>query len=302
VNRIEFTGADGSPFWGLQWVPPDPAAARGIVVALHGMGSAAGEFAPLGEFLSARGWVVVAPNQRGNGHDPVVERRGHGFAYSSYRRDVLAFLQAARAGREDLPLFLLGESMGGLLSVCYLTDAEFTATCSDCRGVILCAPVFELRRPTPLLVRRLLRLIAWCFPRWVIPPSLFIHGKTAPVPLTRDSVYQEYTLTAPHRVWRFTVSFTAGVDRLMECSRQKAGLLRTPLLVLGGEDDIFISPQQLRTWFAQAGSPDKTLQVFNGSKHLLLHELNTLEVLEKIESWIELRRSRTADGKQTLAG
>lgn len=288
MKRIEFIGGDGTPFWGLQWAPPDGVNPRGVILALHGMGSAAGEFAPLGEYFSPRGWVVLAPNQRGNGHDPMVERRGHGFSYSRYREDALAFLAAVRSGWEELPLFLLGESMGGLLSVCYLTDAEFTPVC---RGVILCAPVFELRRPTPWVIRRLLRLAARCFPRWVIPPALFIHGKNEPVPLTRDSVYQEYTLTAPHRVQRFTVSFTAGVDRLMERSRENAGVLRVPLLLLGGEEDIFISPAQLKSWFDRVAGSDKTLHVFEGSRHLLLHELNTLEVLETIESWLVHREA-----------
>ena len=285
MSPIAFIGKDGTRFSGFQWLPPQEGpCCRGVVVALHGMGSAAGEFAPLGEYLAERGWVVIAPNQRSNGHDPVVQRRGHSFDYSAYRDDLLAFCETFPPAWRELPVFLLGESMGGLLSVSYLTDAAFTQRCA---GLILCAPVFALRHSTPAWIRHLLRWVAQIFPTWVIPPSLFIHGKNEPVPLTRDAVYQEYTLTAPHRVARYTISFTMGVDGLMQRARACAPQLRVPLLLLGGEDDVFISPQQLQTWYETAGSENKTMRIFEGSRHLLLHELNTLEVLHVIHTWLE---------------
>lgn len=57
----------GEPLPVRVWRPPAPAAPRRVVVALHGMVTHAGWFAPLGALLAARGLALVAPDRRGNG-------------------------------------------------------------------------------------------------------------------------------------------------------------------------------------------------------------------------------------------
>lgn len=287
-----YPSACGESFWEAVWERHNAASSafHGTIIALHGMGSAATEFAPLGEYFSSRGWTVRAPNQRCNGHDPDPRRRGHAFSYADFRADMASYLahlqSSCRPSLLDGPVFYFGESLGALLLVNYAVENVLLPPPA---GLILSAPVVELAHPNPPWVKFVLPLAARLWPRLVINPALFIQGRDAPVPLTRDREYQDYVLTAPHRVSAFSIRFTAGVAGIMERSRKIAPQLRTPLLLLNGGGDVFIRPDQAATWFSTVGSSDKSHEIFPGAGHLLLHELNTEEVLEKIASWIQGR-------------
>jgi len=293
VKIVPYPAADGSEFWEGVWEADrkNNAPSRGTIIALHGMGSASSEFAPLGEYFSRHGWTVRAPNQRCHGHDPVLARRGHAFSYADFQADFVSYWQHWQNNEEALSsthqVFLFGESLGGLLAANYLGDDLLHPRPA---GLILSAPVMELAHPNPPWTRHAVKILAALLPRLVISPALFIQGKEAPVPLTRDQAYQEYIQTAPHRVNSFTIRFTGGVAGLMERTQKIGPRLQLPVLLLNGADDVFIRPDQSAAWFATVGSRDKTHIVFPGSMHLLLHELNTVEVLETIEAWMEARQ------------
>jgi acylglycerol lipase len=285
-----FTTADGAKFSDVMWEPNGSPRAR--VVGLHGMGSAATEFAPLGEYLAELGMATHVPNLRGNGYDPNPARVGHSFSWAQFRSDFETYLEQLPGRSAEEPLFLIGESMGALLAITFLTEQ---ALGRHFAGAVFFAPVFELRRATPWLVRQAVRMASWVAPRYSIPPALFIHGKDAPVPLTRDQAYQDYTLVAPHRVPSYSLQFTSGIGQLMDRANAAGPRLRTPFLLLNGGNDVFISPEQSARWFARAGSHDKTHLIFPECGHLLMHELNTREILENIGRWLEARlRSPTA--------
>lgn len=286
MRQGSFPAADGARFSDYTWEAAGVPRAR--VIGLHGMGSAGTEFAPLGEYLAEIGITTHAPNLRGNGHDPDPARIGHAFSWRQFREDFLAYLEKLRGEQGGEPLFLIGESMGALLAITFLVEEEIARPFV---GAVFLAPVFQLRRSTPWVVRQALRVASWVAPRFCIPPALFIHGKNEPVPLTRDQAYQDYAQVAPHRVPAYTLQFTAGIGQLMDRAAAVGPRLRTPFLLLNGGNDIFITPEQSAAWFVRAGSHDKTHVVFPECGHLLLHELNTREVLQNIGAWLEPRLS-----------
>lgn len=292
MKILPYPAFDGVEFWEAAW-EPDLGGDRdfqGTIIALHGMGSAGSEFAPLGEYFSERGWTVRAPNQRCNGHDPDPKRRGHAFSYQFFRSDFLSYWNHIGASSSpplhSHPVYLFGESLGALLAVNYLAEQ---AVIPPPAGLILSVPVVELAHPNPPWIKHLVHFLAAVWPRLVVNPSLFIQGKEAPVPLTRDKAYQEYVQTAPHRVKAFTIRFSAGVAEMMERTQKVAPMLSLPVLLLNGGGDVFIRPEQAAAWFAKIGSTDKTHRIFPDAGHLLLHELNTPEVLETIEVWLNGR-------------
>ncbi|MCX7712202.1 MAG: lysophospholipase [Chthoniobacterales bacterium] len=278
----------GATFSYISWEPSTQPIATTII--LHGMGSFATEMAPLGEALSRVGIAAHAPNLRANGFDPNPYRRGHGFRYLHYLEDFRAFLQSVCPTTPHPPLFLAGESMGGLLSACFLTEPDLAPRF---RGAILLAPVFTLRQPIPPIIKFLFEAFAALFPRLVFSPAFFIHGKDDPVPLTRDTAYENYIYNSPHRIKNYTIGFTAGVGRLMQQATNAATKIHTPLLLLNGGDDVFISPQQAKEWFNRLASTDKTHVIYPQSRHLLLHEFDTPSVLHTILDWIQHRLANT---------
>jgi len=278
VITASFSASDGADFSYLYW-PAEEEKARLLV--LHGMGSAACDFSILGENLAPLGIGVIAPNLRGNGLDPDVRRRGHSMDLIQLRRDFTDWMDALPVS--EWPLFLAGESMGGLLAMVFLSDPKIA---SRFRGCILLCPVFELARNNHPWIVSCARLAARLFPRLVIPPSLFVTGKSSALPLTRDPEYQEYLRAAPHRIGSYTIQFTMGISELMAEAGKSARHLYLPLLHLVAGNDVFIRPDQAKIWFDQVASQDKTLRVFPEASHLLLHDWDSAEVLETIGQWL----------------
>lgn len=283
-NTLEFKTSDGQRFTYHQWKPAGNP--RGRVLVLHGMGGAAGEFEPLGKGLSGAGYEVLAPNLRGQGLDPEVDRRGRFLDPQVLMRDAAEFVAATDLSTSLQPRFILGESMGALLAVRLLCDDRYAELFT---GAVLLCPVLELARKTPWIVRQATRIAAILMPGTVLSPGLFVHGKAETPPLTSDEAYSRYLDEAPHRVKAFTVGFLAAMGRLMESAGKAAPHLKHPLLVLAGANDAFIRTEQIQRWLDRVHTEDKTFQIFQKSLHLLLHDAETPAVIETIRQWLDAR-------------
>jgi alpha-beta hydrolase superfamily lysophospholipase len=117
--RIEATGrpdpleaevivtSGGSELGLRHWDAANP---RAIIVALHGMNDYSRAFAIPAPRWAELGISVYAYDQRGFGRSPNV---GRWPGSEAMRRDLSDVIAALRARHSDLPLIVLGESMGG---------------------------------------------------------------------------------------------------------------------------------------------------------------------------------------------
>ncbi len=108
----EWTAPDGTRLGWKEWLPAT-GSPRARVIGLPGMSCCTDDFAPLGETLVTRGIASAAWNLRGQGLDPVIARRGDWLDVEGQLGDLATF--ANFWARDDLPLFLWGDSMGALL-------------------------------------------------------------------------------------------------------------------------------------------------------------------------------------------
>ncbi|MBS7809558.1 alpha/beta hydrolase [Roseococcus pinisoli] len=105
-------------------------APRFVVVAMHGLGDHGGNFlAEGGPLLAAGGAVVYAYDQRGFGW---TSPRGYWPGVDTLVSDARESIRLLRARHPGLPVFLLGESMGGAIAL--------ATSPRDVDGVILSSP------------------------------------------------------------------------------------------------------------------------------------------------------------------
>jgi predicted alpha/beta-fold hydrolase len=141
---------DGYELPVVRWAPEGEI--KAVALALHGFNDYRRAFATVGPELAEQGILTIAYDQRGFGN---TEGRGHWAGTERMVRDARTMSALIRARHPDLPLYLVGESMGGAVTMTALPRPmrpRWTARCSSrppcgaarpCRGIS--APACGLR-------------------------------------------------------------------------------------------------------------------------------------------------------------
>jgi alpha-beta hydrolase superfamily lysophospholipase len=66
-------------------------------------------------------------------------------------------------------------------------------------------------------------------------------------------------------------------------------LITLPVLILHGTADKVTKPGGSQMFYDRAGSPDKTLQLYEGHAHDLLNDVGKEQVIADIRTWLEAR-------------
>jgi alpha-beta hydrolase superfamily lysophospholipase len=277
------TAADGTPLFTRTWTPELGGSPGRALVIVHGYGDHSGRFAHVADYFTRQGYTVHALDLRGHG-----QSRGKLLGYfDSFDRHIDDLdLLVGRAVEQNggRPVFILGHSMGALVSVTY---AIRQPPPDRARGMILSAPLLDMNKKAPLLVRVLLQ--------YVINP-FFKTFPTLPVAadaLSRDRAVVEAYTKDPDVLHRSAPVQTA-VEMLKASNYARANLGRVtlPLLVMQGASDRLVSPDCAKLVIERAASTDKTLRMYDGLYHEILNEPEQARVMADMAAWMIERAVR----------
>lgn len=112
---------DGTALATYRWLPRGRP--RGCVYVLHGMLEHAGRYAPLAEYLTGRGYAVFSHDHRGHGRTASPDGGAVDVAHVADSggdrllvKDAEACIAAVTKEYSDVPLFVLGHSLGSLVA------------------------------------------------------------------------------------------------------------------------------------------------------------------------------------------
>src|ERR671932_912092 len=114
-----------------RWPASDP---RCLVVLVHGYGEHIGRYAHVAQALAARGSTVVGPDHVGHGRSA-----GERALVKSFEPIVDDLRGVVQAERGELPVVMVGHSMGGLIAVRYAQRHR-----EDLAGLVLSGPAVGL--------------------------------------------------------------------------------------------------------------------------------------------------------------
>jgi alpha-beta hydrolase superfamily lysophospholipase len=201
-------------------------------------------------------------------------------------RDVAAFAHAMHPRGDETPLWVCGESMGALILAWMLAGRRFGQSVS---GAIFSVPVVALIKPTPWIVRQIVRTLSAYVPNLRFFPAWFISGNLEPLRVTRDAEHETRVRNAPHHITAFTFRFLHQLGLLIESSGDIATRITTPCLVLAAGQDVFLRPEQVRAWFDRLAARDKTYCLYPDAYHLLWNDWDKGLVLADIVGWLNER-------------
>lgn len=264
--------ADGTELALRVWLPERPPTA--ILLALHGFGDHGGnslvEGAPL---LTAAGIQVYAYDQRGFGYS---NHRGLWPGVPTLVEDARAATRLIAARHPALPLYLMGESMGGAIAMVAATEAL------PVRGVILAAPAVMGRAQLPSVAAWVVDGLAALAPALAMPATAggitASDNRAALLRFGRDPL----TIREPR------MDLVAGVLDSMDAALEAFPRCCTaPSLVLtGGNDQVIPTRIARRVLRALPPRADRRVLHYPEGWHLLLRDAVRPEVARDIIAWI----------------
>jgi acylglycerol lipase len=272
-----FTARDGLKLPMRQWDADGKP--RAVILALHGMSDYSNAFDGPARQWARSGITTLAFDQRGFGAGP---NPGLWAGSEAMRADLSDFAAAARIRYPGVPLFALGESMGGAVLLSALAEPNPPAL----SGVILVAPAVWSRSDMPLLYRVALFLAAHLTPGMILSNSAASHVVTI-LPsdniemlraLGRDPLFQKQT--------RSDALF--GLVNLMDEARAAPAHITVdppPILLLTGLKDMVIPRAATDGAIADLGSRAEVHRYDQGY-HMLLRDLEGPRVNRDVSDWI----------------
>lgn len=285
-------------------------APKAVVQINHGLAEHAARYARFADVLAAQGYITYAHDHRGHGYtkapDAPQGRFGHEDGGAKVIADIKALHEAIQQEHPDLPLIILGHSMGGIITLnfvlrhsAHLTgaavwNANFSAgALGQLAKLILAWERFRLGSDVP---SRLLPRLT--FQTW---------GKAVPNHrtlfdwLSRDPAEVDKYIADPLCGWDASVSLWQDLFAFVfhGASDANFGKVRKdlPFMLRGGEKDpatdggkaVLDLDRRMRAM----GFSNLDTKVYAETRHESLNEINRDEITQDFLAWANRLTART---------
>ncbi|MDX1995430.1 MAG: alpha/beta hydrolase [bacterium] len=267
-----FTNLDGLKIHTISWLPQ--AAPKAAVLIVHGIAEHSARYRHVAEHLTGRGYAVYSFDHRGHGRSE--GGRAYFDNFDQPVADVEQVFNQIKMEHPDLPIFVLGHSMGALVGLLFtLRHQEKLA------GFISSGTPLLLYSIVPAPLRSILGVLQNLLPTAYLIPldvNAISRDKTIVAVQKADPLvhHRPLPLRTIHRL----------IERAKEAEGQ-LGTLRLPLLILHGDADTITPPAGSPRLVEKAASADKTLKLYPGMYHEIVNEIGKEEVLADIGNWLD---------------
>lgn len=270
-----FEGVRGTALYEQRWRPPG--GVRAAVVLMHGLKDHGSRYGELAARLVARGCAVHAFDLRGHGRS--AGARVWVDRFDDYLEDLERFVARVREREPGAPLFLFGHSMGGAIVTLYTITRQ-----PPLAGLIVHAGALAPGASGAKIAAT--RLVAALLPRagvFQLDLALFSRDPAVVAAGKADPLVHQKPASA------HTAREVLGAIARIEQHRAE---VKVPLLALHGTGDRVTPPEGTEALHRDAASADKTLKLYPGLYHDLVHEPEKETVIADIVSWIDARAAR----------
>jgi acylglycerol lipase len=273
MNHIEgnFKGVRNANIYYQAWLPEGNV--KAVLLVVHGLGEHCGRYMNVVNHFVPLGYAVYGFDHIGHGKSEGM--REFVECFQDYTNTLTIYYNMVKGWQTGKPVFLLGHSMGGLITSYYLLDHQ-----ADFRGAVISAPGIKVSDSISRATITIGKILSVLMPKagllaldvngisrdpevvkaYVNDPLVF-HGKT-PARLAAE------LLKAILRV-------TAQIDKIT-----------LPFIVVQGSEDKLVHPAGAQMLYDKASSEDKTIKVYEGLYHEVFNEPERARVLKDVEAWL----------------
>ncbi|OZM56122.1 phospholipase [Lottiidibacillus patelloidae] len=247
--------------------------AKGTIVLVHGAAEYHGRYGWLIEMFRAEGFHVLMDDLPGQGI--TTRKRGHIQSFDQYIDKVEEWVNEAL--QYQLPIFLLGHSMGGLIIIRTLMEKTIPV-----KAVILSSPCLGIKHHPPIFMNVLSCVLNKCV------PSMAFHSHLDPRMATRNERRIEFDFNDSLLVEKVSVRWYRELVHAMKLAHKRPEKFKdVPLLVLQGGSDMIVEKFDVYRWFNAITNKEKTYKEFPRLFHDIFHEPEREEVFTTATTFIK---------------
>lgn len=255
------------------WLPEGQA--KAVLLLVHGLAEHCGRYMNLVNRFVPLGYGVYGFDLPGHGKSH--GKRVYVNRFEDYTRTLATFLDKVRSLHKELPLFLVGHSMGSLVSAVFLANGQ-----EGLAGAVLsgsgAVKVPDSISSATIFAGRVFS---------VLMPKIGLIGLDVNGVSRDPSVVRAYVEDPLVYTGKTTARLAAEILKAMQRFPEEAARITLPILLLQGGADRLVDPVGARMLFDGVRSQDKTLKVYEGLYHEIYNEPEHDEVLADVEGWLE---------------
>ena len=246
-----------------------------ILLVVHGFAEHGGRYSNLIDHFLPLNYAIYAIDHVGHGNSD-----GHRYYVDSvfdFVDSVKKLTEIIKISHPNTPLFILGHSMGGLITSLSLIDNQ-----DEYKGAILSAPLVKnYGRISPILIY-ITRILSVTFPKLGVSS---IDAKY----ISRDPKVVESYLNDPlisiknKMTARLAIELIDGMRYLLD----NACKIKLPTKIFQGMGDVIVDPGGAQLLYDAISSDDKKIKHYDTLFHEILNEPEKKDVLKDIEYWLE---------------
>ena len=273
--EAKLDGQDGTPFYVRGW-EPDHTEPKALIALVHGLGEHTGRYAHVGKVMTEAGYALAGFDLRGHGKSGGA--RGHTPSLDAYMRDIRQFFGLLKQRYPDIPHFLYGHSLGGVLTLAY--SIQYGA---GLKGVIVTSPGLRSALQEQKAKVAMVKLLG------ALLPGMSMRSGLDPATISRDPDVVQAYVNDPLVHDRTSLGFgKAGLNAIDLCFA-RAGEFPAPLLMFHGTGDkiAYFSGSEDFAKLVEAAGGDVTLKLWDGLYHEVHNEPEKAEVFRFMIEWLD---------------
>jgi lysophospholipase len=241
--------------------------AKAVIVMVHGELEHHGRYGWLIEKWRLAGFHVIMGDLPGQGMTSRVNR-GHIESFDDYLHEIREWILAAY--EFDLPVFLLGHSMGGLIAIRMLQEEHLNLA-----GVILSSPCLGLVHKPSKLQNARVRFMSVMMPTYNLNTGFTLKEATKNIDV------QEADLHDNLYVKKVSVGWYSELLKAIQQAFEKIETTKDiPMLLMQGGEDKIVEKKAVKEWFNHAPLSEKRYKEWPGFYHEIFNEPERKEVFE----------------------